>query len=107
MPEMCNGMKLLDESNKAFSKFNFSWCYIKAGAKKHVNSNNAKRKIIGSEGVSVCFRINRDLYALIRLQANKKSIETNSTVSTNDMIRAALEEAFKLNSQIDIFGDEK
>jgi len=83
------------------------WFQAKPGQRAHKSTSPPRVRKKFSDGVTVCLRINRDLHALIKLHAHRKSLETNDTHTVNDLIRDALQKEFPGESQIDIFGDKK
>ena len=107
MPELCNGIKRIDET-KDFCKINCEWGKTAKGRKqlpKIVEKKEryeAKDKI--KNPVSICLVLEKDVMDFIRAQAIYKSQQEQTLIEPNSLIREAVYKAFPTPKQFDMFG---
>ncbi len=108
MPTTCNGIALLDE-NHDFCKINCKWTKKNAGrhpkpaGTPKTPTSRAKLK----NPKSICLVMEKDHLEFINRQAMHRSLEEGVCVETNEMIREALQKAFPMPKQFDMFGARK
>lgn len=107
IPEGCNALMRIDLENKEFSKENAKWFFAKAGQKGEKPQPKRQKKKHVENAITVCLRLNADIYNFINSQAMQKTIHNQTPFTANDMIREALSIAFPSPKQSDMFGGSK
>lgn len=110
MPEDCNGVKLAD-GYKEFSKLTCTWSKKSCGrppSKKPQKTVKKDSKKLGFKSPkSICLVLEKEHLDFIKSQALQRSISNGVPVETNQLIREALQRAFPVPSQFDMFGKKK
>lgn len=107
MPANCNGLKLIDET-KDFDKWNCKWVKRSTGrpkVEKKVLKKQPRHKFHNPR--SICLVMEKDLLDFIKNQALQKSIQEGKMIEPNAMIREALQKAFPVPKQLDMFSLQK
>lgn len=108
-PEDCNGLELIDR-NAEFSKFNCRWVKRNSGRPVTTVETKATKKRLRSklkEPRNICLVLEKNLLDYIRSQALYRSSQEGMIVEANDLIRDALERAFPVPQQMDMFSCKK
>lgn len=105
MPSDCNGLQLIDFT-LPFCKLNCKWIF-KTGGRKPLEKKIEKvnRRASGIKNPkNICLVLDGDHLEYIRRQAIAKSQQEGVLIEPNQLIREALQKAFPVPKQFDMFG---
>lgn len=109
MPESCNGLLLVDPSLLEFSKWNCRWVKKKAGRQPSDKPKKKSKPKLNRATIkkpkSICLVLEKEHLDFIKSQALQRSLSEGIPVEANQLIREALQRAFPIPGQLDMFGD--
>jgi hypothetical protein len=108
MPDLCNGISMIDPKLKVFCKQNCKWDRKKSGRTPHPKIKDMKKtkKAKIKNPKAICLVLEADHIDYIRKQALQKSIQEGFFIEPCQLIREALQKAFPCPTQFDMFGDK-
>ncbi len=105
IPANCTGIELIDET-KPFCSINCRWVDRRGESKEKPVKMPPKRKMKDkiNKPKSICLVLEEDHFNYIKTQAFHASMSEQEHISPNQLIREALQKAFPLPTQMDMFG---
>jgi len=102
-----DGLKIA-EGFKFYDKVTAKYSKIKRGRKKDFTRMRQKtHKVKIKNRITFTMSLSHDHFTFIKKQALLKSVTAGEAYNVQDVIREALQKAFPVSSQFDMFGDEK